>query len=286
MRFGAGARGSGSSAGSESVGRVQRAAALGPHRNRTRRDLCQRRRPRRGQRDGQGVPGVPDGAADRSRDLVLIDHRGTGHPERSTVPGCSRGHRRLRHRRRRGVRAQLGKDADRYGSGDVAMDMEAVRQALGYPRIALRPVLRVGGPRGVRDAVPAPPARAGYRCGAPGHRPPARLDLGSGHPAGLARGAALACDRAPACAAAHPQAGPPWVGWPRPSGRDRFGDGRSPGASTVPWTSVLGADRPRRASTRVSSRPRDRLGPGRPAPLLRLGAEATPGEPRIPPVFS
>ena len=35
-----------------------------------------------------------------------------------------------------GLRHALGADADRYGTGDVALDIEAVRQALGYPQLS------------------------------------------------------------------------------------------------------------------------------------------------------
>jgi pimeloyl-ACP methyl ester carboxylesterase len=73
------------------------------------------------------------------RDLLLVDSRGTGLSEPvycptlqdkpfdpdtfvADVAACGRA---------------LGRDADRYGSGDIALDIEAVRRALGYDRLSI-----------------------------------------------------------------------------------------------------------------------------------------------------
>ena len=83
------------------------------------------------------------GSLTDDRDLVVIDHRGTG---QSGAVDCPRLQRIIGdigvdpETLTRAVGAcgrQLGPDADRYGSGDVAMDMEDVRKALGYDSIDL-----------------------------------------------------------------------------------------------------------------------------------------------------
>jgi len=71
-------------------------------------------------------------AADR--DIVLIDPRGSGRSQAIVCPDLQNGwHGDAQYQA--AVAAcgrQLGESADRYGSGDVAMDVDAVRQALGY----------------------------------------------------------------------------------------------------------------------------------------------------------
>ncbi len=80
---------------------------------------------------------VVDPLLDR-RDLVLVDNRGTGTSAPLDCPGLQdgvTGHDDFL----ASVGAcgrSLGEDADRYGSGDVALDVEAVRRALGYPRLS------------------------------------------------------------------------------------------------------------------------------------------------------
>lgn len=144
------------------------------------------------------------------RDIVLIDHRGTGtsapincrrlqsgvtgHDEvLAAVGACGR---------------RLGGDADRYGSGDVALDIEAVRRALGYPRISYYaqsygPVATqayaVRFPQRLRAivadaALPVSDRAHGWAWG---------FDVA----AALASTLSLTCQRAPSCAAAQPDAG-------------------------------------------------------------------------------
>ena len=70
-------------------------------------------------------------------DIVAIDPRGTGRSGAIECPDLQDGWRDAREMNA-AVRAcgeHLGDAADRYGAGDVAMDVEAVRRALGYDRI-------------------------------------------------------------------------------------------------------------------------------------------------------
>ena len=76
-------------------------------------------------------------ALDEQHDIVIVDSRGSG---RSGLINCRDLQNGWRNRTEliRGNTAcarQLGREADRYGSGDIAMDVEAVRQALGYDAI-------------------------------------------------------------------------------------------------------------------------------------------------------
>ena len=71
------------------------------------------------------------------RDIVVVDPRGSGRSQAIDCPDLQNGwHDDAQFRT--AVAAcgrQLGPLADRYGSGDVAMDVDAVRQALGYDTI-------------------------------------------------------------------------------------------------------------------------------------------------------
>ncbi len=149
------------------------------------------------------------GALTDERDLVLVDHRGTGTsgaidcPELQggvdgtdalldAVGACGR---------------QLGRDSDRYGSGDVARDMEAVRRALGYPQISYYAqsygtvalsAYATRFPHRLRAAVadsgtPVDDARHSWGWG---------IDV----PGSFANATSLICRRAPACAQAQPEA--------------------------------------------------------------------------------
>ncbi len=70
-------------------------------------------------------------------DLVLIDRRGTGRSGAINCPDLQNGFPNLAafHKAVGSCGRQLGMAADRYGSGDVALDVEDVRKALGYDRI-------------------------------------------------------------------------------------------------------------------------------------------------------
>ncbi len=70
-------------------------------------------------------------------DLVLIDRRGTGRSGAIDCPDLQNGFRNEAafHIAVASCGRQLGAAADRYGSGDVALDIEDVRKNLGYDRI-------------------------------------------------------------------------------------------------------------------------------------------------------
>jgi pimeloyl-ACP methyl ester carboxylesterase len=70
-------------------------------------------------------------------DIVAIDPRGTGRSGAIDCPDLQNGWATDDELRAAVASCgeQLGDDADRYGAGDVAMDVEAVRAALGYDRI-------------------------------------------------------------------------------------------------------------------------------------------------------
>ena len=70
-------------------------------------------------------------------DLVLIDPRGTGQSDPIDCPDLQNGWHSLAafNIAVESCGRQLGAAADRYGSGDVALDVEDVRKALGYDRI-------------------------------------------------------------------------------------------------------------------------------------------------------
>ena len=70
-------------------------------------------------------------------DLVLIDPRGTGRSGAINCPDLQNGFRNYPAFQTavESCGRQLGAAADRYGSGDVALDVEDVRKALGYDQI-------------------------------------------------------------------------------------------------------------------------------------------------------
>ncbi len=143
------------------------------------------------------------------RDLVLVDNRGTGTSGAIDCPGLQiepPDHDGFL----AGVAAcgaALGRDADRYGAGDVAMDIEVVRRTLGYPQITY-----YGLSYGTVDV-------AAYAVRYPGRVRAVVLDggltvndrphawaWGLGMPKAIADAITLTCRRAPACAAENPHA--------------------------------------------------------------------------------
>jgi pimeloyl-ACP methyl ester carboxylesterase len=140
--------------------------------------------------------------ATAERDLVMVDHRGTGTSEPircrdlqngyGSTPEYFRGIRRCA--------AQLGDDADRYGTGDIAMDVDAVREALGYDVIdffavsygtVVEQAYATRFPEHLRAIV----ADGGLPVTDPEHA----WGWGLDQPTGLVRSAALSCERAPTC---------------------------------------------------------------------------------------
>jgi pimeloyl-ACP methyl ester carboxylesterase len=147
-------------------------------------------------------------------DLVAIDPRGTGKSGAIDCPDLQNGwadHRELE-RAVAACGAQLGDDADRYGSGDVALDVEAVRRALGYDRIDYyafsygtvpEQAYAVRFPEHVRALV----FDAGMSVTDPAHA----WIWGVGVPAALVREVALMCRRDPACRAPDPASDLRWL---------------------------------------------------------------------------
>ena len=232
------------------------------------------------------------GALTDKRDLVLVDHRGTGTSGAIDCPELQGGVD--------GIEAllnavgacgrQLGRDSDRYGSADVAKDMEAVRRALGYPKISYYAqsygtvalsAYATRFPQHLRAAV----ADSGTPVDDPRHS----WTWGSDVPRSLAKATTLICRRAPACAQAQPDAA-------SALGRLARAVRRQPVAGKV---SILGgppervevdervllliaADQLNDAELAAAA---TALANGDRLPLLRLGAEVTaggPGEPDDP----
>src|SRR5262249_22181770 len=73
------------------------------------------------------------GTLDARHDVVAIDPRGTGRSEAIVCPDLQDGWRDAREMNAAVAACgeHLGDAADRYGAGDVALDVEAVRRALG-----------------------------------------------------------------------------------------------------------------------------------------------------------
>jgi pimeloyl-ACP methyl ester carboxylesterase len=143
------------------------------------------------------------------RDLVLIDNRGTG---KSRPIDCPRLQDGVRNHRDfidsvGACGRRLRDQADRYGTGDVAMDVEAVRRALGYPRInyyggsyasVAAQAYAVRYPSRLRSVV--------VDSGMPVNDPEHIWTWGTHIPGALDRYITLSCVRVPECAAAHPDA--------------------------------------------------------------------------------
>ncbi len=116
--------------------RVLRPAALGRiHAGRGAR-LRHTRRPRR-QRLGREGSDREHAALTESHDIVAVATRGTGASGAIDCADIQSGFSSLRELRNdtAACGAQLGDDADRYGGGDVAMDIDTVREALGFETI-------------------------------------------------------------------------------------------------------------------------------------------------------
>ena len=228
------------------------------------------------------------------RDLVMIDQRGTGGSGaircRDLQDGWDGTESFFRAIRRCAV--QLGDAADRYGSGDIARDVEAVRKALGYDRInyfagsygtVVEQAYGTRFPQRLRSIV----ADAGLPVTDPAHA----WGWGSDQPVGHERAAVLGCERAPSCAALHTDpeglfealidrlADDPIEGW----AHDLFGTPRyievdAEGLGLMTFDV--------RVASEITAAADALLSRGDEAPLLRLGAETLfpvgrQGPPRI-----
>jgi pimeloyl-ACP methyl ester carboxylesterase len=142
-----------------------------------------------------------------TRDLVLIDQRGTGLSGAILCPDLQNGWNSAAELRRANGRCgrTLGEDADRYGTGDIALDIEAVRRALGYNRInyvagsygaVVEQAYATRFPGHVRAMV--------IDAGLPAPDPQHRFNWGMDSAAAFVSTVVLACQRAPACTAEHP----------------------------------------------------------------------------------
>jgi pimeloyl-ACP methyl ester carboxylesterase len=230
------------------------------------------------------------------RDLLLVDNRGTGTsaaidcPELqgflpdhdaivAAVGACG---------------AQLGDDADRYGSGDVALDIEAVRRTLGYPKLSYfapsygsvdAQAYAVRFPSRLRVIV----ADAGLPVIDRAHTWTWGLD----NPHAIARNTALNCLRAPACAALQPGARHALADLARMirnnpvdgTARDLSGTSRQVHVDELQLIAIATADILNPGELVAAA---EALARGDKKPLLRLGAELffEPGEPGDPAVFS
>ncbi|MGZ8607440.1 MAG: alpha/beta fold hydrolase [Actinomycetota bacterium] len=143
-------------------------------------------------------------------DLVMIDQRGTGASGAIRCPdlqdGWAWGPDYYRATRR--CAAKLGEDADRYGSGDVAMDIDDVRQALGYDVIdsfavsygtVVQQAYATRYPEHLRAIV--------SDGGLPVTDPEHSWGWGLDQPSGDVRAAVLSCRRAPTCDSVNPDPG-------------------------------------------------------------------------------
>jgi pimeloyl-ACP methyl ester carboxylesterase len=138
-----------------------------------------------------------DGLRDK-RDVLLIDLRGTGRSGAIDCPDAQQGIG-VERDAVRACGAQLGAAASRYGSADRAEDTEAVRAALGIPKLDYYGISAGG------ITVQAYAARYGHRLRS------VILDSASmvgdesffsSNPPALERAAVLICERSPSCSAA------------------------------------------------------------------------------------
>jgi pimeloyl-ACP methyl ester carboxylesterase len=147
------------------------------------------------------------------RDLVVVDHRGTGQSDAINCPQLQRIIGDFDAEPSSVIRAigrcgrSMGPDADRYGSGDIAKDLDAVRRALGYQKISIYGLSYAGTflsayASRFSDHVRALVIDAGTPSTDPGHAWTWGYDI----PPAMADVVGLECMRAPACAAAQPRA--------------------------------------------------------------------------------
>jgi pimeloyl-ACP methyl ester carboxylesterase len=226
-------------------------------------------------------------------DFLLIDDRGRGF---SAAINCTE----LQHGTapfsvaEADCASQLGHNDSRYGTGDVAMDTEAVRVALGYDKLDYW-----GASYGGED-VTAYATRFGQHLrsivlDAPDGTPALQAFLVGGNEAGAtARAVRLACARSPTCSRDHPNPDSEFVQLIQAIRNDPIeGPARDASGNLVPVTLDEAAllylainETGNFVSTGELLAAGDSLSHGDPAPLLRLGAEVTPlvtdyGDPTI-----
>lgn len=140
-------------------------------------------------------------------DLVIVDQRGTGGSGAIHCPDLQDGWNSgpAFYRATRRCAARLGDDADRYGSGDIAMDIDDVRAALGYDvidyfAVSYGTVVEQAYASRYPDHLRAIVADGGTPVTDPEHAWGWGLDQPKAH----VRAAVLSCERAPACIAVNP----------------------------------------------------------------------------------
>jgi pimeloyl-ACP methyl ester carboxylesterase len=217
-------------------------------------------------------------------DLLLIDDRGRGLSDALGVTVCQD----LQHGTAPSFdqavaqcAAQLGDDNSRYGTGDIALDVEAVRAALGYDKLDY-----YGASYGGMDAI-AYATRFGEHLrsavlSSP-FGPPALLPFSFVHleaPATL-RAVRLDCLRSPACSIDHPKPDAEWEALIRTirnhpldgMAYDAFGTLKSVHFDESVLLVLAEFPAGSYLSTGEFLAAADALEKGDPAPLLRLGAE-------------
>jgi pimeloyl-ACP methyl ester carboxylesterase len=154
-----------------------------------------------------------DAIVDR-HDIVAIDPRGTGRSGAIDCPDLQNGWDDTAELQAavQSCGDQLGGAADRYGAGDVAMDVDAVRRALGYDRIDYYAFSYGTVPEqayAVRfpERLHAMVLDAGFAVTDPEHR----FAWSLGAPLAMVREAALMCRRAPECHVANPAGAVRWL---------------------------------------------------------------------------
>ena len=232
-----------------------------------------------------------------TRDLVLIDQRGTGLSGAIDCPDLQNGWNSVEELRTdiRRCGRSLGGDADRYGTGDIALDIEAVRKALGYDRInyfggSYGSVVEQAYASRFADHLRSMVLDAGLPVDDPDHRFPWGLDV----PDTYVRDVVLMCQRAPSCAAEHHDPASlfdalarrldrhPVSGW----GRDAFGNRRHVTIDQFGLALIAGAGALNQGE--IAAATVALLAHDDEAPLLRLGAESIfwPGDAGDPRFFS
>ena len=227
------------------------------------------------------------------RDLIMIDQRGVGRSEVVKCPALQRdpdyGDPSIL-RKVRACARSLGDRATVYGSGDVALDMEAVRRALRIERLDLYGASYAGQdvqsyaarfPEHVRSAVLDAPFSASVF----GHPGQTFDDFGTDLALALPQVADRLCARSASCAAERSDASTD-LAWlvqrlrAAPVSGKAFGYGGKLRTVTVTesslaWTILQAGDFGNTALTEIAAAAQS-LRQGDARPLLRLAAEAVP----------
>jgi len=216
-------------------------------------------------------------------DVLLIDDRGRGLSQAINCPEVQRGTASFKDAEA-DCATQLGAADSWYGTGDIALDTDAVRAALGYDKVDYW-----GGSYGGED-VSAYATRFGEHLrsiildapmGPPGLRP---FLLDGDNARATAREVRLDCQRSPTCSADHFNPDTEFVqliqelqrepiqGWAHNANGQsvhvKLGEGALLYLSSFPTGKFVSAGEILAASKSLTQ--------GDPAPLLRLGAEVTP----------